>query len=209
MDGLDYWRLCDELNVIQAAFLIIGRDPAGEQGNVEGWEANKRPEGYDAAKCALSSALLTGAIEGTVIPFYDDEYYGTHNDPIDGSINIKESRVRVTALRAWLADRGFRSGFFFPTEAGAPDYLDRNHPSYAPKLAAAVRAWEAVTSESKYRNNGKHVKQNLESWLTAHAAEFDLVKSDGEINADAIKNQIAKVANWKDKGGAPRTPGDD
>jgi len=57
-------------------------------------------------------------------------------------------------------------------------------------------------------DNGKHVKQNLESWLTAHAAEFDLVKDDGEINADAIKNQIAKVANWKDKGGAPKTPGE-
>jgi len=39
MEGLDYWRLCDELSVIQAAFLIVGKDPAASQDYIVGWTA--------------------------------------------------------------------------------------------------------------------------------------------------------------------------
>jgi len=208
MEGLDYWRLCDELSVVQAALLIVGSDPSHEQSYVEEWEPHKRPLGYEAAKAAISSALRRGAIDGKLVPTYDYDINGNRGDAFENSIDIKESRVEVDSLRTWLVDRGFCSGFFFPNVTDAPDYLDLKNPSYAPKLAAAIRAWQAVTTDPKYLDNGKHVKQNLESWLTAHAAEFELVKDDGEINADAIKNQIAKVANWKDKGGAPKTPGE-
>ena len=31
MDALDYWRLCDELSVVQAALLIVDEDPSGTQ----------------------------------------------------------------------------------------------------------------------------------------------------------------------------------
>ena len=207
MEGLDYWRLCDELSVIQAALLVIGGDPSGEEGYAENWQTHQRPTGYEAAKSAITNALRNGGIKGKLVSLADYDMNGNFEEWIDGTVDINESRIEVDSLRVWLADRGFRTGFFFPTSTDAPDYLDANNLSYAPKLAATVRAWQAVTSDPKYRNNGKHVKQNLESWLTAHAAEFDLVKPDGEINADAIKNQIAKVANWKEKGGAPKTPG--
>lgn len=80
-------------------------------------------------------------------------------------------------------------------------YLDPNHPRFSAKLAAAVRAWEAV-SES----NGKSIKAELESWLLQHASELGLVKSSGEINQLGIE-EVAKVANWQVTGGAPKTPG--
>jgi len=35
MESLDYWRLCDELNVIQAALLIQGEDPSSSQSHVQ------------------------------------------------------------------------------------------------------------------------------------------------------------------------------
>ncbi|MDP7561089.1 MAG: hypothetical protein QF745_11185 [Planctomycetota bacterium] len=207
MEKLDYWRLCDELSVIQAALLIVGEDPSSNLGYVEDWDLHERPEGYEAAKTAISNALRSGAIKGKVIRLYEQDINVHTGEFIDDSVNLSESRVDVDSLRNWLAGRGFHAGFFFPNSSDAPDYLDPADPSYTPKLAAAIRAWQAVTTDPKYLDNGKTVKQNLESWLTAHAAEFDLVKSDGEINADAIKNQIAKVANWMDKGGAPKTPG--
>jgi hypothetical protein len=118
-----------------------------------------------------------------------------------------KSTVNVESLRTWLLGRGFTSGFFFATSPEVPPYLDPNNSYYSSKLAAAVRAWEAVTTDPTYLDNGKHVKQNLTTWLTAHAAELELLKSDGDINTDAIENQVAKVANWQDKGGAPKTPG--
>ena len=60
MNGLDYWRICDELSVIQAALLIVCLDP-GEDGvgeYVEGWDAHNRPPGYDAAKSSLINSIL-------------------------------------------------------------------------------------------------------------------------------------------------------
>ena len=51
------------------------------------------------------------------------------------------------------------------TPIEAPNYLDRANPRYAPKLEAAVRAWQAVTDPV-----GKHPKQALAKWLRENAA---------------------------------------
>jgi len=68
MDGLDHWRICDELSVIQAALLIAGLDPGEECVGeyVEEWDAHKRPPGYDAAKSALVNAIQGGRLSATL-----------------------------------------------------------------------------------------------------------------------------------------------
>jgi hypothetical protein len=109
--------------------------------------------------------------------------------------------VQVDDLRAWLATRGIKSGFFFPKAIEAPDYLDPTHPRYAPKLAAAVRAWLAVGEPT-----GRSPKQALEKWLREHAAEFGLCDDEGKPNETGIV-ECAKAANWKPEGGAPKTLG--
>jgi hypothetical protein len=109
--------------------------------------------------------------------------------------------VQVPALREWLAMRGMRTGFFFPQAADAPDYLDPRHARFAPKLAAAVRAWLAVQDPQ-----GKHLKQALAKWLREHSAEFGLSDDEGKPNEQGIE-ECAKVANWQPGGGAPKTPG--
>lgn len=103
-------------------------------------------------------------------------------------------------LVSWLERSGMRTGFFFPRATDDADYLDPNHPRYAPKLAAAVRAWRAVTDP-----NGKHPKQALEKWLREHAAEFGMTDANGKPNETGIE-EVAKVANWQPSGGAPKTP---
>ena len=50
---------------------------------------------------------------------------------------------------------------FFPQGDDTPDYLDDNHKNYAPKLAAAINAWQAV-NENPDLLIGKTVKPVVE-----------------------------------------------
>ena len=69
VEPLDFWRLCDELSVVQAALLIVGVDPSKCTSYVEDWELEKRPAGYAAAKAAICGALQCKNVTGTIIPF--------------------------------------------------------------------------------------------------------------------------------------------
>ena len=53
IDPLDYWRLCDELSVVQAALLVVGVDPSGRDDGIDDQYPASRPKGYNAAKAAL------------------------------------------------------------------------------------------------------------------------------------------------------------
>src|SRR5580704_4937227 len=172
MEDLDYWRLCDELSVIQAALLIAGRDPSSDADSVEGWEAEKRPPGYEAAKTAISNALRRGAIAGQRIKIDEYDFNGNLNGVIEDSVDLARSRIEVDSLREWLAGRGLKTGFFFPEQPDFGDYLNPRHPRYAPKLAAAVLAWRATENESAVI--GKSPKQALTKWLREHAADFGM-----------------------------------
>ena len=194
---LDHWRLCDALTVKDAALLAAGHDPS-EFPYVENWQVHEWPMGYEAARSAILNALRARRIDGVIAR--DVDYDETDDWPIEGAVNAL-SLVEVDSLVRWLASRGMSSGFFFPGKSDSTAYLDPGNSRYAPKLAAAVRAWEAVTDPA-----GKHPKQALTKWLREHAVEFGLTDDDGKPNETGIE-EIAKVANWQPGGGAPRTPG--
>ncbi len=103
-------------------------------------------------------------------------------------------------LRTWLASKGFHNGFFFEDSTHDHDYLDPKNPRYAPKLAAAIEAWQAVTDPGK-----KTPKQALERWLRENASKFGLVDEEGNP-VNAAVEECSKVANWSPGGGAPKTP---
>lgn len=113
------------------------------------------------------------------------------------------STITRDDLVNWLASRGTDTGFFFQKKASNPNYLDPDHPRYAFKLAAAVNAWLALEDGGLIK--GKSPKQVLTIWLRKHAADFKLSDEDGKPNETGIE-ECAKVANWQDKGGAPKTP---
>lgn len=131
----------------------------------------------------------------------DDETF-TNGRFVANDPNWEKSLVDVEEIRAWLQIKGMRTGFFFPNAVDAPDYLDPKNLRYAPKLAAGVRAWQAVTDPG-----GKHPRQALMKWLREHAAEFGMTDEDGAPVNQAVED-VSKVANWKPGGGAPRTPGE-
>jgi hypothetical protein len=198
MDSLDYWRLCDELSVVQAAVLIVGEDPSAFQEWIEG--AHTRPEGYDAAKAALVHAIRGNRLPARIVERQDKSSFG---EP-----DLHETTVLVEDLRTWLQLRGIKTGFFFTAlQQSEPDYLVALHDHYSPKLAAAIEAWKAVSADSALRL-GKTVKQALVVWLRQHANEFWLTKEDGNPNEQGIE-EVAKIANWDTRGGAPKTPGNE
>jgi hypothetical protein len=208
MEPMDYWRLCDQLTVVQAALLVVGEDPSGDVANCEIWSMGTRPRGYEAAKSAISHALRIGVIKGTRIGKKISERYdaaGDLCDVLDDGVDPVTSIVEVVSLREWLTSRGFTSGFFFPSGSDAPGYLDPSNASYAPKLAAAIAVWQATTSDPG-STSGTSVKQAMLRWLRKHADQFGLTKDDGNPNEQGIE-EVAKIANWDTKGGAPRTPG--
>jgi hypothetical protein len=202
MEAMDYWRLSDQLTVTQSAMLLVGCDPSV-------FSKASRPVGYEAAETAIARALKAGAIKGTRIgnntdmPRYDAQ--GNLHDQFDDGVDPDASVVEVASLRGWLASRGFSTGFFFPKGSDVPGYLDPGHASYAPKLAAAIAVWQAITSDPEL-TNGTSVKQAMLRWLRKHADQFGLTKDDGNPNEQGIE-EIAKIANWDTKGGAPKTPG--
>jgi hypothetical protein len=199
MEGLDFWRLCDEFSVVQAALLIVDEDPAGTQDYIDGWEPHRRPSGYEAAFAALSSSILSSRLPAN-LQLSDVTEFGEGGTP-----DWRRTTVKLEDLKAWLAGRGIRPMFFFPDATDGPEYLDSNHPNYAPKLAAAVGAWGAVSADPELLR-GKSVKQALLIWLRRNADHYSLTKDDGSPNEQGIE-EVAKIANWDTKGGAPKTPG--
>lgn len=202
MELFNYWRLCDDLSIMQAALLVVGENPSSNE-NVEQWEASKRPYGYDAAKTAIINGLRRNDIEGHTVFEYEYDMNGNAVGETE-QVNIQDSIVSVSSLRTFLKNRGVTDGFFFPDGADDPNYLDPAGPYYAPKLAAAIRAWETISSDPAY-TNGKTPKQAIEKWLREHANEYGLTNEEGNPVNAAIEH-IAKVANWKPEGGASKTP---
>jgi hypothetical protein len=202
MESLDHWRLCEDLNVRQAALLIVGVDPTGSY-NIDHW--NETPRGYEAAETALRNAIRNKRLSANIVEIEDVE--GAFGRGPVGQHNWDQTTVSVEDLQVWLRSRGITTGFFFPTPEDAPNYLSRRHDNYSPKLAAAIEAWKAVSTDEKIRS-GKTVKQALVVWLRKHADEFGLTKDDGNPNEQGIED-VAKVANWDTAGGVPKTPGND
>ena len=192
MESIDYWKLCDELSIVQAALLIVGEDPSSDQFFVERWAPNQRPKGYDAVKAALTYAIGAEALD---VHFPTD--YGIDEPP------LIEALITTAALKKWLRARGLQPEFFFPEQThGIPDYLDPTTERYASKLAAATSAWLAMEDGSRLK--GKTPKQALLRWLRENAVKFHLCDDEGKLNEQGIQ-ECAKVANWKEQGGAPKT----
>lgn len=200
----DYWRLCDELSVRQAALLTVGCDPASEIGaHCDGWKLHDQPEGYEAAKNAIGRALRRGLLRGEHWEESDYDMNGNEIGFLGNTTDINRSYVERDSLARWLLDRGINKGFFAPAQSSLslPGYLDKTNPRYAPKLAAAVSAWTAVTDPGQL-----HPKKALDKWLREHAAEFGLSDDEGKPNEQGIE-ETSKVANWRPGGGPGKTPG--
>jgi len=109
-------------------------------------------------------------------------------------------------IALWLESKGVSTGFFFPDSNinNVPDYLNKDQSCFAPKLYAAIKAWEgAALDEENYGTP----KQQMERWLRVRAVDFGLVHetsgtnyNKGDLITSAIQ-EICSVANWNQEGG--------
>jgi hypothetical protein len=196
MDRIDRWKLADELTAYQIALLICGYGPAEfEEDRADHWPKEVSRD-ISPFLNAIMNAARSQKLQFTPVR-YENSY---SSDDIDWT----SSTVDIESLCEWLRRRNFKDGFF----VGRDDHVDKiSDPSgehYAPKLAAAVRAWNEVTADPTGLNR-KTPKKALEIWLRKHANEYGLAGKDGNPNELGIE-EICKVANWKLGGGASPTP---
>lgn len=152
-------------------------------------------------KAALSNALITHKIDGDII-YRQYDHRGNELDNCE--IDIDKSILSVNSLRNFWAEKGFNAAFFFPVGSISEEYLDFQNQYYAPKLAAAVNAWKAVTHDPTLLS-GKTPKQAMQKWLRENATRYGLTSDDGKLNETGIE-EICKVANWQTGGGVAKTP---
>lgn len=95
-DDLDIWRLSDELNMIDAAVLIIGENPSEKIENSDGGSFQQRTnyDNFDAAFKSLRNAIFKNKLRATItyntrqeatmsVPYYADRETFYHSKIID------------------------------------------------------------------------------------------------------------------------------
>ncbi len=192
MQGIDRWKLADELNVYQISLLIAGYDPSHVNGRHSDWHDEIR-QATDPFISAIKNAARSGR-------FLFKQVNYERGDEIDW----EDSTVDIETFVEWLKTRNFEDGFFIDRRSVTDAISDTEGPFYAIKLAAAVRAWTEVSGDQAALT-GKSPKKALEVWLRKHANEYGLADKDGNPNELGIE-EICKVANWKPSGGASPTP---
>lgn len=113
----DYWRLCDELTIDQAAHLIIGVAP-GEVEAMANVGAELLPKAHArytvnlaAATQALSTSLRRGDICGAHVPLYEIDTNGNECGELPGTTDFSRSTIDRKSLIEWLSKRGVRTGY--------------------------------------------------------------------------------------------------
>jgi len=186
------WKINKVFTVRQAITLMYGVAPEGA--NEYAWTGHNRlswPKGMTAILRLIESSLYDKTLEGRAI-IYDNT----------GELDYEASTVNGASLTALLKEKNIQDAFFNDGNSLSLPLLDSSHQCYAPKLAAAVEAWQQAVNDA---SQGKTPKQRIEKWLRVNAARYGLVKEDGKLNEQAIED-ISKVANWQPQGGAAKTP---
>lgn len=203
LDPIDFWKFHDTLTASESALLMLDKDPS-IYSNYSDYNISTA---YETILGALQKDIRAERLDANI--FYDMETHYSNTEP---DIDWNKTIIHVSVLKKWLLSKNFKPAFFFSEETGTPDYLDKNHPRYSDKLAATVKAWLAMEDDQLLK--GKSPILAMESFLTNKYKEFGLIYKQnnsksgykiGDMNKGAI-NEITKIANWKDKGGAPSTP---
>ncbi|WP_375702269.1 hypothetical protein [Bartonella sp. AA89HNZF] len=213
-ESIEWLLRSQKITILQAALLIVDLNPlickftnALRPGGSDIYEGGNQ---VPLAKIALFRAVYNEIVreveeEKLRVEWYyrcDFQGFRLEENPI-----AEYSSVSLDDLRKWLLLRGKRPKVFFPEDNFAETkdqkyaFQDPTHPRYAPKLAAIVAAWQAV-SEAE---GGKTVKGTLIKWLSDNAVQYKLVDDDN-LPREKLIEELAAVANWEPTGGAPKTP---
>ena len=193
-EAWEYWTLLDHLNIVQAALMAANLNPSEWEHEIERMRPEDQPNAYTPLRSLILNSVDRKIIYADIVESYDE------NGFCEGT-SVKNTKIPRSELIEFFYEKGIKSIYFSKIE-NLSDPLNENGEFYSPKLAAALEAWKTVTSQ-KHRLNKCTPKQALEKWLEENASKFGLLNSDETLNKNGIE-EVAKVANWKTKGGAPQ-----
>ena len=197
------WLLAEDLTIRQAALLLLNEDPEHFPQAEYPNQDSPAPDGYQAARQVIASALLAKKIEGSYVwktkTVYTDGEFGSHEEEAVGDVCADRSTINMDSLRAWLASKNVTVEQFAGLSSTSDDFLDRYGPTYSPKLAATIAAWRHVRQNPI---NGLSVKQQLANWLKDNSARYWPDGVEPKVT-DTFVNEAARIANWDADGGRP------
>lgn len=221
---MEHWRWCEHLSAVEAAMLVVGLNPSTwEPSTPEGLDDgdfHKVGESNNTSNYLLSRNFvpvfraITRAIVSDELPcqitYTDpDEHERYSFDGLSASqrqVLMKrpdwaKSLLKVTDFREWMANKGRKPSFFFPTnDEEATPFANRSHDHFSPELDLAVKAWNALASRQKFKISPKAA---IEAWIEANP---DAWLGEGSLSA-AAKDRIVTLVNWRKTGGAPSSGG--
>ncbi|RIJ23959.1 hypothetical protein D1224_06840 [Henriciella barbarensis] len=201
----DLWLLSSTVSVVEATLLLLNIEPQSVSQFVEGWDDDKKPVHYIAARNALVGAIRGEQVSGELVPQTYEKFPQGGIEVDYERIDHHASYVYVQSLASWLCERGFDNTIFARSGEKKSGFRDPSHPRYSAKLVAAVEAWEAFDEDSNERGTPK---QRLAKWLRLNAARFGLTNDDGKPSENVIE-ELAKIGNWATTGGAPKQKSDE
>ena len=234
LSDMDYWRLADELTVVDAAILITGNDPsnkvsAGGFGDEEEWLQDLNYEGYEAAFKALRHAILGNRLQARFAfpvrknQFLDPIHLTKFVRMLGGHIRIFASEWRhaiEVADEIYIQVEPCWEQTTVEVEALKP-WLDQKgiHPPFFfpegklesfrdqrhPRYSPKLACAVAAWEKIVSAKPNMSVKATLEEWVRANAVMFEMVGNDGLPTNQAVE-QVSAVANWAPGGGANPTP---
>lgn len=182
----DYYRLLEDFTIHEAAALIADDSPSNIK--YSSYEYNGDGSYYldDTEKYKIFSicvVALTRAIEkekllatiktGSRQPnFYESQNSSGYKEWVAiGTIDPTQTTISREDLRAWLKQRGFNQGFFFPENYNNDiPYLNPDNAHYPKKLAALVAAWEDANQAAEHDSSiNKNPNKFVGLWLIANA----------------------------------------
>lgn len=189
------WRLQETLTIEEAVMLMYGLVPEGYNRHfLSGKLRGQWPSGMLPTVHLVSRAIQGEKIIGEIV-----------KSSFSGEVDILKSTVNQKSLIKFLIEQNISDEFFNRVPISEADYLNPSHPAYTPKLAAAIITWKAVVQNFEKVNTLGTPKQRIQRYLIDNADRLGLTKGDGSLNNVAI-SEIAKVVNWKTKGGVAPTP---
>lgn len=233
LSSMDYWRLADELSIVDAAILITGNDPSEKVNDAhnfdEGpnWVQRTDYEGFDAVFKALKNAVLSNKLPVSASfqltdqkspDYYSHSFYAVLRE---GTKLFKQRN-----LDFWKHD----SLVFLETEPNwektlvsvenlkawlqsrhvFPDFFfPKGDPNSimnknSPRYSAKLACAVAAWQSVTRPGRNKTPKQSIEAWVQANGTRFGLANDDGLVPANAL-SEISKVANWQPQGGAAKS----
>lgn len=80
----------------------------------------------------------------------------------------------------------------------APDYLNKSHPCYSPKLAMAIECWIALFGDDGTARHNAGYKDQIEEWKTNNASNMPReFASFVQPQSRGNQKQVVKMKDWK------------